>query len=76
MWSICDRTLASPLTYLLSLKQADVCAAAMQDVSLQTTCLSSLNLLKCAELRALTYPELDTALAQQPAGGSRAKVSA
>ena len=47
----------------------------MQDVSLHTTRLSGLNLLNCAELQSLTYPELDTALAQQSAMGSKPKVS-
>ena len=41
---------------------------ALQEASLQSARLSRLDLLNCAELRNLSFPELDQAMAQQLAG--------
>jgi len=41
---------------------------ALQEASLQSARLSRLDLLNCAELRSLSFPELDQAMAQQLAG--------
>ena len=41
---------------------------ALQEASLQSARLSRLDLLNCAELRNLSFPELDQTMAQQLAG--------
>ncbi len=41
---------------------------ALQEASLQSARVSRLDLLNCAELRSLSFPELDQAMAQQLAG--------
>ena len=55
----------------------------LQEASLQSARVSRLDLLNCAELRNLSFPELDQAMAQQLAGPvhlagrkARSKVSA
>ena len=66
--------------FLDSLKQLDMACAVpftsqgsqdnvlLQEVSLQSVTVSRVDLLNCAELRSLSFPQLDQAIAQQLAG--------